>query len=79
MQDGKSVAFLSQKLSPRAQQKSAYERELMAITMAVQKWKHYLLDRKFIIDTDQKKLEISGGSKDGKGGTTEGDSKASRV
>lgn len=54
LQEGRLVAFLSQTLSDKAQSKSVYERELMAIVMAVQKWRHYLLGRHFIILTDQK-------------------------
>jgi hypothetical protein len=37
MQEGKPIAHMSQTLSARAQSKSVYERELMAIVIAVQK------------------------------------------
>ena len=58
LQEGRPVAFYSQTLSERAQAKSVYERELMAIVIGVQKWRHYLMGRHFIILTDQKSLKF---------------------
>ena len=53
MQEGRPVAYHSQVLGQRARQKSAYEKELMAIVMVVLKWRPYLLGQHFIIRTDQ--------------------------
>jgi len=58
MQEGQPVAYMSQTLSDRAQNKSVYEKELMAMVMAIQKWRHYLLGRHFIVHTDQKSLKF---------------------
>ncbi|KAA0043868.1 Retrotransposable element Tf2 [Cucumis melo var. makuwa] len=57
-QNGHPITFFSQKLSPRAQSKSIYKRELMAVVLSVQKWQHYLLGRKFTIMSDQKALKF---------------------
>lgn len=57
-QGGKPIAFFSQALSPHGQQKSVYNRELMAIVLEIQKWKHYLLGRHFVIMIDQRSLKF---------------------
>lgn len=56
MQGNRPIAFLSKALSSRNQALSIYEREFLAIIVAVQKWKSYLQGHKFIIKTDQQAL-----------------------
>ena len=43
MQNQRPLAYYNQALSDRQRLKSVYERELMAIVLAIQKWKHYLV------------------------------------
>lgn len=56
-QRGRPIAFYSKALADRALAKSTYERELMALVLAVQHWRHYLLGRKFLVVTDHKPLK----------------------
>ena len=52
MQEGRPIAYFSKVMSSSSRLKSVYERELMAIILAVQKWRHYLLGRHFLIRSD---------------------------
>lgn len=58
LQNGKPVAYFSKLLGTRAQIKSIYEKELIAICLAVTKWKPYLLGRHFIVRSDQQSLRF---------------------
>jgi hypothetical protein len=57
MQEKKPIAYFSKALGARNLTKSAYEKELMAIVLAIQHWRPYLIGRKFIVSTDQKSLK----------------------
>lgn len=56
MQQGHPLAFLNRALGPRWQKIYVYEKELLVVVTAVQKWEQYLSSgQQFIIRTDQKK------------------------
>jgi len=52
-QEGHPLAFLSKALGPRSRGLSTYEKEYMAVLMAVQQWRSYLQHAEFTIFTDQ--------------------------
>lgn len=58
MQNNRPLAYFSKFLGPRARQKSIYEKELMAVCLAIQKWRYYLLGRHFVVRTDQQSLRF---------------------
>lgn len=51
-QDLHPIAYLSKSLSPKHQLLPTYDREMMAVLFAVQKWRPYLIGRPFKIITD---------------------------
>lgn len=57
MQDNNPIAYISKSLGPEQQALSVYERKLLAVVYAVQKWGADLSHKPFIIKTDQKKLD----------------------
>ncbi|KAD3068716.1 hypothetical protein E3N88_36596 [Mikania micrantha] len=58
MQQKQPIAYFSRSLGDRNLAKSAYEREIMALVLAVQHWRPYLLGSRFIVYTDQKSLKF---------------------
>jgi hypothetical protein len=51
-----NLAYLNKPLAQQHQSLSMYEKEFLALIMAVQKWRPYLQKREFIIKTDHKSL-----------------------
>ncbi|XP_039778261.1 uncharacterized protein LOC120645545 [Panicum virgatum] len=56
MQDNHPIAYLSKPLCPKNQALSTYEKECMAILLAVEKWRPYLQHKEFLIKTDHRSL-----------------------
>ncbi|XP_074298103.1 uncharacterized protein LOC141628919 [Silene latifolia] len=56
-QKGHPIAFISKALSERHLALSTYEKELLAVIMAVEKWRPYLIGRHFTIKTDHFSLK----------------------
>ncbi|GJV17211.1 retrotransposon protein, putative, unclassified [Tanacetum coccineum] len=62
LQDGHPLAYLSKDLSPKHQALSTYEKEFLAVTLVLEKWKGYLMDRNFKIKTDHFSLKYLSGN-----------------
>jgi hypothetical protein len=56
LQSGHPIVYLSKALGPRSQGLSTYEKEFLAIFIAVDHWRHYLQLKEFIIYTDHRSL-----------------------
>lgn len=56
MQDQHPIAFLSRALGPKLRGLSTYEKESLAILLAVDRWRPYLRQSPFVIRTDQRAL-----------------------
>lgn len=56
MQNDRPIAFLSKALSEAHKTLSIYEKEFLALIMAVERWQPYLQRQQFIIRTDHKSL-----------------------
>lgn len=53
-QNQRSIAYFNHTLSTQVRTKSVYGREMMAVVLAVQRWRPYLLGHRFIVRTDQR-------------------------
>ncbi|GKA65821.1 putative mitochondrial protein [Tanacetum coccineum] len=57
LQGGHPIAYLSKTLSKKHQMMSTYEKEFLAVILALERWRGYLLDRHFKIKTDHFSLK----------------------
>ena len=57
MQSGRPLAYFNQALHGKNLQLSTYEKELLALTLVVQRWCPYLLSRSFIVQIDHHSLK----------------------
>jgi len=55
-QDGHPIAYVSKALGSKTQGFSTYEKESLAILLAIDQWKAYLKPTEFVINTDHKSL-----------------------
>ncbi|KAJ9554331.1 hypothetical protein OSB04_018376 [Centaurea solstitialis] len=51
------IAYFSKALGPRHMQLATYERELLAIVAAIDRWRGYVMGRPFVIKTDHQALK----------------------
>jgi hypothetical protein len=56
LQEGHPLAFVSKALGPKNQGLSVYEKEYLAIILAVTQWRQYLLHAEFLIFIDHRSL-----------------------
>lgn len=57
MQEGRPISYFSKVLAPKHRGKSIYEKEYLALLNAVDKWRHYLQFKHFVIRTDHHSLK----------------------
>ena len=56
-QEGKPMAFFSEKLNDAKEKHSMYDQEFYAIVQALKKWRNYLIPKKFVLYTYHKALQ----------------------
>ena len=64
MQEGRPIAYFSEKLNGAALKYPTYDKELYALMRALENWQHYLWPKQFVIHTNHQSLKhIKGQSK----------------
>ena len=58
IQAKRPIAYYSHTLALRDRAKPVYERELVVVVLAVQRWRPYLLGTKFVVKTDRRSIKL---------------------
>lgn len=67
MQEGRPIAYFSEKLNQTHLNYPTYDKELYAIVRCLEHWQHFLMHREFVIHTDHESIKfLSGQHKLGK-------------
>jgi hypothetical protein len=56
-QEGKPIAFFSEKLNESRKKYSTYDKEFYALVRTLEHWSHYLLHKEFIFHSDHEALK----------------------
>lgn len=56
-QEGHPIAYINEKLNKGKQKYFIYDKELYAVVQSLSHWRHYLLPRKFILNSDHQALK----------------------
>jgi hypothetical protein len=56
-QEGKPIAFFSEKLNDSRRKYSTYDKEFYALVRSLEHWSHYLLSKEFILHSDHEALK----------------------
>ena len=59
-QEGKPIAFFSEKLKDAKRKYFVYDQKVYAIVQALKKWRHYLITKDFVVYIDHKALQYLG-------------------
>ncbi|XP_019059089.1 PREDICTED: uncharacterized protein LOC104822532 [Tarenaya hassleriana] len=57
MQEGRPIAYFSEKLNGATLNYPTYDKELYALVRALQTWQHYLWPKEFVVHTDHESLK----------------------
>ncbi|KAH9724547.1 Endonuclease [Citrus sinensis] len=57
IQEGRPIAYFSEKLGGAALNYPTYDKEMYALVRALETWQHYLLPKEFVIHTDHESLK----------------------
>ena len=61
MQEGRLIAYFSEKLNGARLKYPTYDKEMYALVRALETWQHYLMTKEFVIYTDHELLKYING------------------